>query len=136
MADRILINYAEMDGSYGGVPFFDEMSTEASVTLTEVSFTKTANREVWFSGELTFFLTIDNSEGENDMTGVVIKDELDTTMFAYVRSSVAVEVDGNAIAGFTADYTAPVLTVTITDTIPAGETAVISFRGTKVPATP
>lgn len=139
MAERTLTNYAEMEGTFGIIPFEDEKSTEVSVTLVELPFTKTADREVWFSGELTFTLTVSNSDNTESLPDVVISDTLDTTMFDYIPDSVVVMFDGVALTlgtDYTVDYTAPVLEVTFLVDIPAASVATISFRGKKVPPNP
>lgn len=142
MADRTLVNFAEIAGRYGAVPFAEESSTKVTVTLAEIPFEKSADKEVWLNGELTFFLEIDNSKGSETLSNVVIQDKLDITMFAYIADSVVVEIDGAVIptSEYAVTYTPAtgILTVTLNMTagIPAGGVANISFRGTKVSPTP
>lgn len=132
MADRFLLNTAFIEGSYDDTPF-DDKTTELSVLLADVTVTKTADREVWFQGELTLTITV-NNEGDGKLTALVITDTLDTTKFLFVPNSLTIEIDGTPVASPDYDYNDATgkLTVRIPE-VPANEIAVITFRGSKVP---
>lgn len=133
MADRLLLNLAEMSGDYNDIPFEDSKSTQVTVRLVEVPFVKTADQSIWFSGELTYTLTIDNTDGEGPMTDLVITDKLDTSMFLYVEDSTIVSIDDTPTTNFTASYVGGLLTVSLSEPVATGSIATISFRGTKAP---
>lgn len=137
-----------MSGIYAGTPFADSKSSVASVLLAEVPFTKVADQSVWFSGDLTLTFTVDNTDGAGPLEGLIIKDTLDLTKFAYVPGSVV------AMLGQAGTFTDLVLGIDYTVTyntlaadgqldisllstgaaasIPVGSKVVVSFRGTKV----
>lgn len=132
MADRILKNIASIVGNYDDTPF-DDKTTELTVKLADVTIEKTTDREVWFQGELPLIITVEN-QGDGEMTTLVITDTLDISKFLFKPNSLTIEIDGVPVVNPDFDYgdATGLLTVRI-PSIPAGETAVITFYGTKVP---
>ncbi len=125
MADQILLNKGNLTGTYNGLDF-NEDSTEATTVLVDgFTITKTADKEVWADGILTYTITITNG-GDHDLEGPVFSDLLDITKVNIVEDSVY--VDG-AIKTYT--FVGGLLTVNL-DTIAVGQTVVITFQVTKI----
>ncbi len=120
-----LLNSATVTGLYDLL----ETSLTSNIVTTEIvtglTITKTADKESWVDGVLTYTITITNEAGLS-FTDLTVTDLLDTTLIDLVADSVT--VDGTA-AAYT--YTAGLLSVVIPD-IASGETAVITFQVSQI----
>ena len=98
--------------------------------------TKTADKASWADGLLTYTITIDNTDGTDPFTGVIVTDVLDPAVVALVDGSVT--IDGTASTDYTYDPVTGELVVSSTTplTIAAGTTAVITFQVQKAVPTP
>lgn len=121
-----LENVARIDGTINNVPTW--ATGLVTVQLGEITITKTASPMVWINGELTYTITITNSDADYPFADLVLTDQLDPSI-TLVPGSVMVNSAAHT------DYTFSGNLLTITD-IPEiaedGGTAVISFRVTKV----
>ncbi len=123
MADTILTNKAAVAGNYNSIPV--ALETEAVVTnlIDGITITKTADRQNWATGLLTYTITVTNN-AENALEAPVITDVLDTALVKFVENSVTV----NGVSK-TAAYDAATGTLTVDlETIAVGGKAEVTFQ--------
>ncbi len=123
MADTILTNKATVAGNYNSIPV--ALETEAVVTnlIDGITITKTADRQNWATGLLTYTITVSNN-AENSLEAPVITDVLDTALVKFVENSVTV----NGVSK-TASYDAATGTLTVDlETIAVGGKAEVMFQ--------
>ena len=92
MADVKLSNIANVTGTYDAIP--TTLTSEAVITemIAGLTIMKTADKQNWASGNLTYTITITNG-AEKAFETPTIKDILDPALIKLVENSV--EVDGN-----------------------------------------
>ncbi len=123
MADTTLTNKASVAGNYNSIPV--ALNTEAVVTnlIDGLSVTKTADRQNWATGLLTYTITVTN-DAVNALEAPVITDVLDTALVKFVENSVTV----NGVSK-TAAYDEATGTLTIDlETIAAGGKSEVTFQ--------
>ncbi len=123
MADTTLTNKASVAGNYNSIPV--ALDTEAVVTnlIDGLSVTKTADRQNWATGLLTYTITVTN-DAVNALEAPVITDVLDTALVKFVENSVTV----NGVSK-TAAYDEATGTLTIDlETIAAGGKSEVTFQ--------
>ena len=121
--------------------FVDSVATAltGAVTIRIVEgllLTKTSDKASWADGLLTYTITIDNTDGTDPFTGVIVTDVLDPAVIVLVAGSVT--IDGTVSADYTYDPVTGELVVSGTTplTINAGATAVITFQVQRAVPTP
>lgn len=121
-----LENIARIDGTINDVPTW--ATGLVTVQLGEITITKTASPMIWINGELTYTITITNSDAEYPFADLVLTDQLDPSI-TLVEDSII--VNGSEHDDYT--FAGNMLTINNIPDIPAdGGTAVISFRVEKV----
>ncbi len=123
MADTTLTNKASVAGNYNSIPV--ALETEAVVTnlIDGITVTKTADRQNWATGLLTYTITVSNN-AENSLEAPVITDVLDTALVKFVENSVTV----NGVSK-TAAYDAATGTLTVDlESIAVGDKAEVTFQ--------
>ena len=126
-----LINMASSVGTYEGLS--TEMTTEAVVTqlVDDLSIIKTADRESWATGNLTYTITIDN-QSANPYGLPVVTDTIDPTLATLVDGTVTINgVPATSPTDYTFDAVTGLLTVNLTD-VAATSTTVIIFEVERV----
>lgn len=126
-----LINTATSVGTYDGLS--TEMTTEAVVTqlVDDLSITKTADRQSWASGNLTYTITIDNQSSTPYVTPVVT-DTIDPALATLVAGTVTIDgTPATSPADYTFDAVTGLLTVNLAD-VAATSDAVIEFEVERV----
>ncbi len=123
MTDVKLSNIANVTGTYDSVA--TALSSEAVITsmITGLTIVKTADKQNWASGYLTYTVTIANN-AENPFETPKITDILDPTLISLVENSVKI---GEKDAVYDYDSTTGELSISL-ETIPVGETSVITFQ--------
>lgn len=123
MADVKLSNIANVTGTYDSVA--TALSSEAVITslIAGLTIVKTADKQNWASGYLTYTITITNN-AENPFEKPEITDTLDPTLITLVDNSVKV---GDETVEYTYDPTTGELKVSL-ETIPVGQSTVITFQ--------
>lgn len=121
MAEVVLNNRADFTASYDGETIDFSSNTVATRILQGISAVKTANKEIWVNGALTYGVTLTNTSGET-ITSAVFTDTLDAAI--TLDQTTGVLVNG-ATAVYT--YTGNVLTVNLPD-LEEGETVTITFQ--------
>ncbi len=123
MADTTLTNKASVAGNYNSIPV--ALETEAVVTnlINGLTVTKTADRQNWATGLLTYTVTVTNN-AVNALEAPVITDILDTDLVNFVENSVTVNGTSK-----TATYDSATGTLTVDlETIAAGDSAEVTFQ--------
>lgn len=126
-----LTNTATSVGTYDGLS--TEMTSEAVVVLMleDLTITKSADRQVWVTGNLTYTITITN-DTENDYETPVVTDTIDPTLATLVPDSVTINgVPATSPTDYTFDDVTGLLTVNLPDIV-AESNAVIVFEVSRV----
>lgn len=122
-----LINIASSVGDYEGLS--TEITTEAVVTqlVDDLNITKTADRESWATGNLTYTITIDN-QSANPYEDPVVTDTIDPTKATLVDGTVTINgVPATSPDDYTFDAVTGLLTVNLTE-VAATSATVIEFK--------
>ncbi len=122
-----LTNIATSVGTYESLS--TEMTTEAVVTqlVDDLNITKTANRESWATGNLTYTITIDN-QSTNPYESPVVTDTVDPTLATLVDGTVTINgTPATSPTDYTFDAGTGLLTVNLSD-VAATSTTVIVFE--------
>ena len=122
-----LTNTATSVGTYDGLS--TEMTSEAVVVLMldDLTITKSADRQVWVTGNLTYTITITN-DTENDYETPVVTDTIDPTLATLVPDSVTINgVPATSPTDYTFDDVTGLLTVNLPDIV-SESNAVIVFE--------
>ena len=127
MADITLSNIANVTGNYDAIP--TTLTSEAVITemIAGLTIVKTADKQNWASGNLTYTVTISNS-AENAFETPKFTDTLDPVLIKLVENSV--KVNGTD-ANYTYDSETGLLTVDL-ETIEKDNSAEIIFQVQKV----
>lgn len=127
MADVTLSNIANVTGNYDAIP--TTLTSEAVITelISGLTILKTADKQNWASGNLTYTVTISNS-AENSFENPKFTDTLDPTLIKLVENSV--KVNGTD-AQYEYDPTTGILTVEL-ETIAKDASSVVTFQVQKV----
>lgn len=80
-----LTNTAVLSGTFNGVATGLTQAVTVQ-TVTELTMTKTANKQSWADGYLTYTITVTNADAANDYTDVKITDQLDASIDLVVDS--------------------------------------------------
>ena len=127
MADIKLSNTANVTGNYDAIP--TTLTSEAVITemITGLTIVKTADKQNWASGNLTYTVTISNS-AENPFETPTFTDTLDPTLIKLVENTV--KVNGTD-AQYTYDSVSGLLTVEL-ETIEKDASTEVTFQVQKV----
>lgn len=120
-----IINQATAVGDLGGVT---GVAVDSTIAITEfndeLSFTKTADKPVWYGGTLTYTLVIANNSATDAYTTPVITDAFEDDI-AFMEGSVVFTTDDGA----TYNYDAGTNTLTLNlSTIPVGGSVTIQYQ--------
>lgn len=123
MASTKLSNIANVVGNYDSVP--TTLTSEAVITemIAGLTIVKTADKQNWASGNLTYTITITNN-ADSPYESPTFTDTLDTTLIKLVENSV--QVNGST-AQYTYDPATGLLTIPL-ETIANTENSVITFQ--------
>ena len=127
MADVKLSNIASAVGTYDSIP--TTITSEAVITeiITGLTIVKTADKQNWASGNLTYTITITNG-AESAFEKPIVTDTLDPALIKLVDNTV--QVDGNTVQ-YTYDSETGALSIQL-ETIAAEASSVITFQVQKV----
>ena len=123
MADITLTNNANISGTYDSSPLTLESNTVTTQLISGITIQKSADKQNWLSGDLTYTITIQNNADSN-LDSPVLTDILNPDLIKLVENSV--QVDG-AIKQYKYEELSGTLTVNL-DNIDVGNTATITFR--------
>ncbi len=90
MNSKELLNTASAVGTYNGLP--TEITSEAVAVqiIDGLTITKTADKESWGNGLLTYTISIQNTASESYVAPIVT-DVIDTTLVNFVPDSVYID---------------------------------------------
>ena len=127
MADVKLTNVADVTGTYDSIP--TTLTSEAIITdlISGLTIIKTADKQNWASGNLTYTITITNA-AENAFEKPTFTDILDPALIKLVENTV--EVNGSTTE-YTYDPTTGKLSVEL-ETIATEGSTTITFQVQKV----
>ncbi len=125
-----ITNIANATGTYNGLT--TSIATEAVVTplIDDLNITKTANRQAWATGTLTYTITIDN-QSATPYVAPVVTDTIDPTLATLVAGTVTIDGIAADPADYTFDAGTGLLTVTLSD-IAATSSTVVTFQVERV----
>ncbi len=125
-----ITNIANATGTYNGLT--TSIATEAVVTplIDDLNITKTANRQAWATGTLTYTITIDN-QSATAYVAPVVTDTIDPTLATLVAGTVTIDGIVADPADYTFDAGTGLLTVNLSD-IAATSSTVVTFQVERV----
>ncbi len=129
MNNKEILNTASAVGTYNGLP--TEITSEAVAVqmIDGLTITKTADKQSWGTGLLTYTITIQNIATES-YGAPVVTDVIDTTLVKFVSDSVYIDDVKAESNQYTYDDTTHTLTINLTD-IPSGGSKKITFQVSK-----
>lgn len=124
-----LNNTAEAVGNYNNIP--TSMTTTASVVtmVSGLTMTKTADKQVWVDGQLTYTITI-NNQTNNTYSAPTITDVLDPNLITFVDGSVTINDVAATADEYEFETTTNTLTVKLKD-INASSSTTVKFKVAK-----
>lgn len=128
MAQYTLSNKAMVSGTLNDKPLAMDSLAVATWVVDELSIVKTADKETWATGNLTYTITITNGSSY-PYSNVEVTDTLDTRHIALVADSIYIN---DTLAVVNTDYTLQgnLLTIKV-PTIAENGNAVITFQVSK-----
>lgn len=97
--------------------------------ISGLTITKTADKEVWADGLLTYTIVLDN-EATETYSSPVVTNKIDTSLVTFVAGSVTIDETEAASSEYTYEESAGTLTVNLTD-IATSSKKTITFQVTK-----
>ncbi len=124
-----LSNITSSVGTYNSIP--TEITSLASVVtmLNGLTITKTADKEVWADGNLTYTIVVDNKT-EKAYATPVITDILDNNLITFVEDSITINDVKATSSEYTYNQDTNTLTINLTDIEPNNSTT-IKFQVSK-----
>lgn len=118
-----LTNTASVLGEYNSVP--TTITSEALVVtmIDGLTVTKTADKQVWADGNLTYTILVDNKSTES-YTNPTITDILDTTLVTFIPESVTIGGQKAETSQYSYDEATGKLTITLSDIGPSASETV------------
>ena len=127
--DSKLSNTANVTGTYNSLP--TSITSEAIVValINNITITKTADKQSWGTGPLTYTITVDNKEDSN-FENPIITDVIDTSLVTFVDGSVTINGAKAENSEYNYDSSTNTLTVNL-PTMSGPSTSVVTFQVTK-----
>ena len=88
--DQTLNNIAQAVGNYNNIPTSITSSVSVVTLVNGLTITKTANKQIWADGNLTYTIVVDN-KAEQTYTSPKVTDILDATLIDFVDGSVIID---------------------------------------------
>ena len=88
--EKILNNTAQAVGNYNDIPTSITSTATVVTMISGLTITKTADKQVWADGNLTYTIIINNNSTMPYKTPEV-KDVLDTSLVEFVPDSVTID---------------------------------------------
>lgn len=124
--DSQLNNTATALGTYNGIPTSLTSAVSVVSMIAGLSITKTADKQSWADGLLTYTITVQNSAAENYVAPIVT-DVLDTTLVDFVADSVVIDGTKAEASQYSYSTDTHTLTVNLTDITPS-KSSTIQFQ--------
>jgi len=123
----LVTNTAQIDGVYKTLPATLTTSEVTTQMVSGLTVTKTADKQMWASGNLTYTIVVKNDAGDT-FSNIEVTDVLDITKIALVANTV--QLDGKTVT-----YTYTAATGTLSVKIPDladDKSGTITFQVSKV----
>ena len=126
-----LSNTVSSNGTYNNIPTSLTSNTSVVNIIDGLTLTKTADKQNWGSGSLTYTITIDN---QSDMAyeNPTVTDVINTNLVKFLDGSVVINNTVATSQQYNYDDSSHTLTVTL-DKVAAKSTTTITFRVDKNP---
>lgn len=108
--EKILNNTAQAVGNYNDIPTSITSTATVVTMISGLTITKTADKQVWADGILTYTIIINNNSTMPYKTPEV-KDVLDTSLVEFVPDSVT--IDGQTASPSDYEYKEETSTLTV-----------------------
>lgn len=127
--DRELENIASVVGTYNNLP--TSMTSQALVVamIDGLSITKSADKQSWVDGSLTYTIKIDN-QATQSYENPVITDVLDNTLVDFVEDSVYIDGEKATASQYTYDSETHTLTINLSS-IESNTSSTVTFQVSK-----
>lgn len=127
--EQTLTNTVRAVGNYDSIPTAITSTASVVTMISGLTITKTADKQVWAEGNLTYTIKIDNQSGKT-YTEPKITDELDTTKVTFVENSVTIDGSTADTSKYNFDSDTNTLTITLDD-IAVTESCTVTFQVSK-----
>ena len=127
--DSQLNNLATAVGTYNGVATSLTSAVSVVTLISGLTITKTADKQTWADGLLTYTITINNNATESYVSPV-ITDVIDNTLVDFVADSVTIDDVKATSSQYKYDSNTHTLTVNLADITPS-QSSTVKFQVTK-----
>lgn len=118
--ENILNNTVTALGNYNNIPTSITSLASVVTMISGLTITKSADKEVWADGLLTYTIVLDN-EATESYTSPVITDIIDTSLVSFVDGSVTIDGTTATSSEYTYVEDTGTLTITLTDIAPSSK---------------
>lgn len=127
--ETTLNNTVSAVGNYNSIPTSITSLASVVTMISGLTITKTADKEVWADGLLTYTIVLDN-EATETYTSPVVTDKIDTSLVTFVTESVTIDGEEATSSEYTYEESTGTLTVNLTDIVPSSKKT-ITFQVAK-----
>lgn len=127
--ETTLNNTVSAVGNYNSIPTSITSLASVVTMISGLTITKTADKEVWADGLLTYTIVLDN-EATETYTSPVVTDKIDTSLVTFVTGSVTIDGVEATSSEYTYEESTGTLTINLTDIAPSSKKT-ITFQVTK-----
>ncbi len=127
--EKELNNTVSAVGNYNNIRTAISSENLAVTMIDGLDITKTADKQVWVDGDLTYTIVLKN-ETNKTYTSPIVTDILDDNLVFFVDKSVTIDLVEASSSDYTYRSDTHTLTVNLTDIEPSG-TKTISFKVSK-----
>lgn len=127
-----LINVVSSLGTYDGLSTEMTSNSVSTQLIDDLSITKTADREAWVNGDLTYTITIENQSTTTPYVSPTVTDTIDPALATLVANSVTINGQpATSPDDYTFDAGTGLLTVFLDDVNPETSTIIV-FKVSRV----
>ncbi len=128
--EKELSNETSVVGNYGNIPTSITSQVLVVTMVSGLSVVKTADKDVWANGELTYTIKVSNQTTEV-YSNPIITDVLDTALVNFVSDSVTIDGVKAQSSQYSFNTDTSTLTVNLSDIDPSSSTTV-TFKVSKI----
>lgn len=127
--EKILSNTVKAVGNYNDIPTSITSAATVVTMISGLTITKTADKQVWADGNLTYTIIIEN-KSDNSYNAPEIKDVLDENLIEFVQDSVTIDGQKASSSDYEFDSSTSTLTINLTD-IAVSTSKTVTFEVSK-----
>lgn len=127
--EKILSNTVKAVGNYNDIPTSITSAATVVTMISGLTITKTADKQVWADGNLTYTIIIEN-KSDNSYNTPEIKDVLDENLIEFVQDSVTIDGQKASSSDYEFDSSTSTLTINLTD-IAVSTSKTVTFEVSK-----